>query len=377
MQVLRYGFATGISACCTLLLPIILHEWVGLPEENAVAWSLLTAFFVNFFMIRGFVFKSQGAHLKELSLYVCASLFFRGFEYVLFLFLFSALHIYYILALVIVLLTSIIFKFVVYKFVVFKAPALAGAAMPNLTGDDLDSKNRTYHIVQDHMRLLPNYYEWTYGCAKKYIKGDVIELGCGAGIGIKTYMPSVGGIYAVDHSTELLDTIRQEYPNDQKVKTVLADLMADWTSLSEIKADTVILMDVLEHFKDDRDFLRKTGGLVKKGGVIVVKVPANKNLYSNIDIASGHYRRYDAADLEKLGRELGFKVVDIRLVNMPGFLMYGLKKNKKSNFSGTFSMGQLKVINIAIPFIMLADNILRIVLRGYYRGLSVIAVFQV
>ena len=140
---------------------------------------------------------------------------------------------------------------------VFKAPALAGAAMPNLTGDDLDSKNRTYHIVQDHMRLLPNYYEWTYGCAKKYIKGDVIELGCGAGIGIKTYMPSVGGIYAVDHSTELLDTIRQEYPNDQKVKTVLADLMADWTSLSEIKADTVILMDVLEHFKDDRDFLRK------------------------------------------------------------------------------------------------------------------------
>ncbi len=370
-QVHRYLMASGLSACITLGMPFVLHEVFGVAEQIAVGIALVIAFVANFLMAKTFVFNSNGSHLRELTLFAGASLFFRSFEYLLFLALFDLLHLYYMLALIIVLPTSGIFKFIVYKFVVFKPQA----AEIYMDIPDLESKNRTYHVVQDHMQLLPNYYDWTYGRVRKYVRGNVVELGCGAGFGIRSYIDDVKKVYAVDYSPELLERVRRDYP-DAKMETVEADLMADWHELSAVKADAVILMDVLEHFKDDRTFLERTKALLNPGAHIIIKVPANSAFYGGIDKASGHYRRYDQTDMEKLGQEVGLKLVELQPINMPGAIIYNLKKKKNSNFSKTFSTGQLKLINVLIPFIRLTDGILRRIPGMPYRGLSLIAVFQ-
>lgn len=64
--------------------------------------------------------------------------------------------------------------------------------------------------------------------------------------------------------------------------------------------DTVLYIDVIEHIEDDRAELARAGGLLRRGGRIVVLAPAHSFLYSRFDEAIGHYRRYTAKALRSI-----------------------------------------------------------------------------
>ncbi len=68
-------------------------------------------------------------------------------------------------------------------------------------------------------------------------------------------------------------------------------------------------MDVLEHFENDTAIMQKAAELMKPGGHIVLKVPAQRRLFSAMDEASGHYRRYDRSDLALLAERASLAVV--------------------------------------------------------------------
>lgn len=221
---------------------------------------------------------------------------------------------------------------------------------------DLETGNRTYHEAQDRMRHLPNYYKWIYGIFRPYLGGEVIELGCGAGHGISVYLSETDHLTAVDYNPELLRALADRH-SDAKLTPLALDLLEDWHALPQGKADAVLMMDVLEHFRRDRDFIQKAAKLLKPGGHLLMKVPAQAELYGEIDQASGHYRRYDRQDLEALALAEGLELVSLRSINRLGALAYRFKRQKPSNFSKTFSVGQLRVINWAIPLIRLGDAI--------------------
>ena len=168
-----------------------------------------------------------------------------------------------------------------------------------MQAERMDSANRTYHHAQSHMELLPNYYRWMYSGLRPYLGGVVIELGCGVGLGIATYLRQVERVYAVDHDLELLRQFKARLPPN-KVTASAADLLGDRSEHSGISADLVNLMDVLEHFADDTCVLVKAARLVRQGGHLAVKVPAQRRLFSAMDEASGHYRRYDRDDFVRV-----------------------------------------------------------------------------
>lgn len=234
---------------------------------------------------------------------------------------------------------------------------------------DLLAKNRTYHEAQSSMELLPNYYVWTYGKFRRHIKGVVVELGCGSGTGIRCYIGNAHHVYAVDYNDALLTRIVKSL-GASIVTPIKADLMDDWRELKGIEADTVILMDVLEHFRDDEAFLKKAAALLKPGGRMIIKVPAQRKLYSSIDEASGHFRRYDPEDLQRLALQAGLDCRFIRHINPLGALAYRMKKEKQTNFSRTFSKAQLAFLNRLMPLIQLADHI------PFLRGLSMICLMS-
>lgn len=216
----------------------------------------------------------------------------------------------------------------------------------------LSDANRTYHVAQSSMELLPNYYRWTYGAFLPHLVGDVVELGCGAGLGIGTYVHAARSVTAVDHDPELLRRIAATHP---QVRTVAADLTGDWDELADVEADAVVLMDVLEHFADDADFLSHAARLLRPGGVLAIKVPAQARLYSPMDQASGHYRRYDPADIGRLAAAIGFRVAHLRPINRVGAIAYRAKNKGETNFSRSFAPWQLKAINVALPLVRVAD----------------------
>jgi SAM-dependent methyltransferase len=246
-----------------------------------------------------------------------------------------------------------------------------GKQPDRVAGDspDLAAANRTYHAAQGHMELLPNYYAWTYGAFRPWLSGTVVELGCGAGLGISSYVGACRRVIAVDHDPALVARVRAG--TDARVEALALDLgAADWPGLDGIDADAVLMMDVLEHFADDAAFLAHAVGLLRPGGRLLVKVPANRRRYSPMDEASGHYRRYDPPDLEALAARTGLAVERIRPINRLGAIAYALKNRQQSNFSRSFKAWQLALINRAMPLVRLGD------LLPLRQGLSLAAVFR-
>ena len=62
------------------------------------------------------------------------------------------------------------------------------------------------------------------------------------------------------------------------------------------------MLDVLEHVESDGETLRLLGKCLKPGGELIIKVPALNCLYSGMDKAIGHYRRYNKRALIKTFR---------------------------------------------------------------------------
>lgn len=114
-QLFRFAVSTGMSALATVGLPMVLHEIAGIEPRLAVGISQCSAFVLNFFMIRSFVFRSVGRRSRDLLWYLGSTAVFRSLEYVFFLFLFDVARLYYASALVCTLAISTAIKFLWYR----------------------------------------------------------------------------------------------------------------------------------------------------------------------------------------------------------------------------------------------------------------------
>ena len=61
----------------------------------------------------------------------------------------------------------------------------------------------------------------------------------------------------------------------------------------EVKFDTILYIDVLEHVADDAQELQNATSFLNSGGNLIVLSPAYNFLFSPFDKSIGHFRRYD------------------------------------------------------------------------------------
>jgi len=228
---------------------------------------------------------------------------------------------------------------------------------------------RIYNEAAQRMALLPNYYAWIASRFVAHVRGKVLDLGCGAGFVIRSYLAHADSVLGVDLDRGLLARLEAQHP-DGKVRTACVDLLGDWHELADFRADVIVALDVLEHFEDDRAFVAKLREHLAPGGRVVLKVPAQSRLYGAIDEASGHFRRYDAAPLAELLESHGFRTLSLRHMNAAGAWGYRLRRRRKTGFSLTFSPGKLRCVNALIPALALLDHVPGL------KGLSLVGVFE-
>jgi 2-polyprenyl-3-methyl-5-hydroxy-6-metoxy-1,4-benzoquinol methylase len=72
--------------------------------------------------------------------------------------------------------------------------------------------------------------------------------------------------------------------------------------------DAVLLLDVIEHVVDDVSLIRTISKQLAAPGIVVISVPAFPSLYTQHDVALGHYRRYTARSLGSVVRAAGLAV---------------------------------------------------------------------
>lgn len=111
--------------------------------------------------------------------------------------------------------------------------------------------------------------------------------------------------------------------------------------------DAVYSSNVLEHIDDDVAALRELHRVLRPGGKLVLYLPAFQSLYTNVDAAIGHFRRYDATMVRSRLVAAGFEAEDVFYVDLLGFFVSWMFK-RVSNRVGSVNPRTMQVYDSVI-----------------------------
>ncbi|MCB0726101.1 MAG: class I SAM-dependent methyltransferase [Ignavibacteriae bacterium] len=219
----------------------------------------------------------------------------------------------------------------------------------------------------EQMQKATNYNQWTFDLFKKYIHGDILEVGCGVGSFTKliTDQSDFDSMYCIDISSAAIDHIKKRNFS-KEIKIECLDLMD-----AEGEYDFIVCMNVMEHVKDDVNFFKKLLELLKPGGVLFHLVPSHQFLYSKFDEAAGHFKRYDKNMMRSFDTGENVKLIDQYYFNLIGALGYWavykiLKSGDINDTEGEIGMFDKYIVPFSRNFLPLKTPI----------GISLISVYK-
>lgn len=123
-----------------------------------------------------------------------------------------------------------------------------------------------------------------------------LDIGCGRGRILKRLADRGLQGVGIDLQDICLDICRKRLAGTEiELKKSLDDVAGR-------SFDLIIMSSVLEHIKEDQEYLHTISNLLNPGGFFLFTVPGDMRLYGKRDIAYGHYRRYEKQELiDKLG----------------------------------------------------------------------------
>jgi len=168
-----------------------------------------------------------------------------------------------------------------------------------------------------HQRLLKAYH-----LAAPYIKGNVLELGCGEGRGVEIIAPKCDDYLGVDKIGSLAEHLRATYPNFTFRQMVFPPL----SQLMDSSYDVVVSFQVIEHLKRDKEFLHEICRVLKPGGTAILTTP---NIKKTLTRNPWHIREYTARQLMDLAFPI-FEEVKINGITGSKRLWKYYESNKRS-----------------------------------------------
>lgn len=185
-----------------------------------------------------------------------------------------------------------------------------------MTVQDVFYEGRDLEVLAD----MPNYYSWIMETFAPHVRGRVIEYGAGAGTVSERLLPLADQLTLVELSPNLVATLRRRFRNDRKVDVVSESLEQHAARIGGEVADTVVMVNVLEHICDDREALSHLLRILRPGGHLLIFVPALQALMSKLDVMHGHFRRYHRWHLAEKTERAGGDVMICRYFDMFGVL---------------------------------------------------------
>ena len=138
--------------------------------------------------------------------------------------------------------------------------------------------------------------------------GALVEFGAGNGLQTSHVMAPTPRLLCVEV--------------DRNLQVLLGARGYEWAPTIDVVAESSLSglysINCLEHIEDDEAKLREFHSKLRPGGVLVLYLPALPILFSSMDVAVGHYRRYTLASLEASLGAAGFAVERVRYVDSLG-----------------------------------------------------------
>jgi len=151
-----------------------------------------------------------------------------------------------------------------------------------------------------HLKRL-GISDWWWFEAKDELISSFLKKGSkilNIGANINEPFAECGEVHVVDIDKNALEKIKNK-------NTHLCDVQKK-LPFPDNHFDSVIFSDVLEHLKNDRTPIEETKRVLKKGGSLIITVPAMPSLFNKHDEHMGHLRRYSKKELKEMLK--GFKI---------------------------------------------------------------------
>ena len=200
---------------------------------------------------------------------------------------------------------------------------------------------------------------------KKFIKGDILEVGAGCGSFTRNYYePSFKSITLTDTDEKNISTLKDIFQNKENIE-VLNKSVSD----IEKKFNTILYLHVLEHIEEDIKEIEEATKKLAEGGYLIIMAPAHQKIYCNLDKAVGHFRRYEKDFFYKKFKFL--TLINFKFLDSMGYLLYLLNKIffKKETFPSN-----LKIFlwdKIFTPITIIVDFI-----TSYKFGKCIISIYK-
>lgn len=169
----------------------------------------------------------------------------------------------------------------------------------------------------DAMVEARNYHRWILRYFKPYLGERIIELGAGTGSFadclLEAHVPSQFTLY--EPAINLFPSLHRRFEGRPGVTSIHARLDERAATQS---ADTVMMVNVLEHIEDDAQCLRHVHRVLSADGRLLLFVPALPFLYGSLDRAVHHFRRYTKRGLRQTLAATGFRIEKVRYFNLIG-----------------------------------------------------------
>ncbi len=133
-------------------------------------------------------------------------------------------------------------------------------------------------------RSILAYYK-----AAELVHGDVLEIGTGMGYGIEVVAPSAKRYVTIDKSCA--------YNVELPANAEFCQMAVPPLKFADESFDFVISFQVIEHIKQDREFVAEVSRVLRKGGMFIVSTP---NAPMSLTRNPWHVREYTAQELKAL-----------------------------------------------------------------------------
>ncbi len=226
--------------------------------------------------------------------------------------------------------------------------------------------------ILDVIEGAKNFNAWMYSIVHPHLSGNILEVGSGTGNISEQVIKARHRICLSDIRENYCERLRQKFACNAAVTGVFnLDLVHD--SFDEVykdhleRYDAIFALNVVEHIEDHVRAIANCRKMLKKGGKLIILVPAYQWLYNSFDKELYHYRRYSTSLLKEIfiKNDLHIKkAFHFNCFGIPGWFVSGkLQKNK------TIPKGQMQFFDKLVPVMKLLDLV---TLR--WIGLSVVVV---
>ena len=223
----------------------------------------------------------------------------------------------------------------------------------------MNSASNTGQQTLEVISKAHRFNRWMYDTIRPYCNGNILEVGSGIGNISSFFVQDNFQITLSDVDDHYLQILESKYAANSNVRDIMLLNLEhnEFENAYQDKQhsfDTIFLLNVLEHIKDDDKAVQNCKYLLKDGGTLIILVPAYSWLYAKLDKTLAHFRRYTLRKLKSIFSRQQLTVKAQFYFNGTGIIAWSYAKVFRLS---AVPSPEMKMYNTIVPFAKLLDKI--------------------